>query len=208
MSKFDFSSSLLIYFTILNVLINCSVINQNQFSESSNSIDSAGTSNSSAGLSNYPSDSSNRGSPEPPDQASNSNVKQNKVIVILADGIRYDYLNDLTEFEGFKRLATGGVKSLVTPIFPSNSYPNWYSILTGLYAENHGFVNNFMYDEKHNETFMMLPPNSHHDFWWTNDNKTEPIWITAEKNGIRTAVFWWDGCKIRIDNVVPTKCGD
>ena len=66
-----------------------------------------------------------------------------------------------------------------------------------------------MYDDIHNETFLMVPPNSHHDFWWTNGTKkTEPIWITAEKNGIRTAVFWWDGCNIRIDNTSPTKCGN
>ena len=65
-----------------------------------------------------------------------------------------------------------------------------------------------MYSEKHNETFMMVPPNSHHDFWWTNENKTEPIWITAEKNGIRTAVFFWDGCQVVIDNTSPTKCED
>ena len=129
MSELRCSSLLLICLTILNVLmVNCSVIGQNQFSESSNSIDSASpTNNSSAG--SHPRDL------KPPDlHGSGSKVKQNKVIVILADGIRYDYLNDLTEFEGFKRLATNGVKSLVTPIFPSNSYPNWYSILTGLYA--------------------------------------------------------------------------
>lgn len=127
--RFDFSS-LLIYFSILNALINGSVIT---LSESSNSIDSTGSTNSSVnsfGLSNYSSDSRPPDSVEPADQPkSHSKVKQNKVIVILADGIRYDYLNDLAEFEGFRRLATNGVKSLVTPIFPSNSYPNWLRLV-------------------------------------------------------------------------------
>ena len=121
-------------------------------------------------------------------------LKQNKVIVILADGIRYDYLNDLTNLKGFQKLASNGVKAKVQPIFPSNSYPNWYTILTGLYAEHHGMVNNFMYDKKYNETFLMtISSGSHHSFWWTNDgdNKTEPVWITAEKNGITTSVFNW-----------------
>lgn len=124
-------SSLLIYLAILNALTSGSVIT---LSESSNSIDSVGLSaNSSAnsfGLSRPPD------SAEPPDPTKNRS-KANKVILILADGIRYDYLNDLTEFQGFRRMANNGVKSLVTPIFPSNSYPNWYTILTGLYAGNY-----------------------------------------------------------------------
>lgn len=96
---------LLIYF--LNCyLINCSVLNS---SSSTNQINLTNSKN-------------------------NSKSKSNKVILILADGVRYDYLNDLTNLKGFQRLASNGVKSFVSPVFPSNSYPNWFSILTGLYA--------------------------------------------------------------------------
>lgn len=57
--------------------------------------------------------------------------KRPKTILILADGIRYDYLND-SSLTGFPRIAQNGVRAqYVQPIFPANSYPNWYSIVTG-----------------------------------------------------------------------------
>ena len=58
-------------------------------------------------------------------------TKRTKTIVILADGVRYDYLND-SSLTGFARLAQNGVRAkYVQPIFPANSYPNWYTIVTG-----------------------------------------------------------------------------
>lgn len=57
--------------------------------------------------------------------------KGNKVILILADGVRFDYVND-PNLKGFHRMANKGVRAeYVTPIFPANSYPNWYTIVTG-----------------------------------------------------------------------------
>ena len=54
-----------------------------------------------------------------------------KLILILADGIRHDYVND-PNLKGFKKIASKGVKAeYVKPIFPANSYPNWYTIITG-----------------------------------------------------------------------------
>jgi ectonucleotide pyrophosphatase/phosphodiesterase family protein 6 len=65
-------------------------------------------------------------------------------------------------------------------------------------------VQNFMYDPEHKETFMMFPhPNASHVHWW---NQTEPLWVTAEKQGVRTAVYWWDGCQVPIRNTTPTYC--
>jgi len=57
--------------------------------------------------------------------------KEKKVILILVDGVRYDYVRD-PSLKGFQRMARKGVKAeYVQPIFPSNSYPNWYTIVTG-----------------------------------------------------------------------------
>lgn len=57
-----------------------------------------------------------------------------------------------------------------------------------MYSESHGMVQNFMYDSERNETFFMNPhPNASHPHWW---NEAEPLWVTAEKQGIRTAVYW------------------
>ena len=58
---------------------------------------------------------------------------EKKVILILVDGVRYDYVKDPT-LKGFARMAKKGVRAeYVQPIFPSNSYPNWYTIVTGMY---------------------------------------------------------------------------
>lgn len=51
---------------------------------------------------------------------------------------------------------------------------------------------------------MMFPhPNASHVHWW---NQSEPLWVTAEKQGVRTAVYWWDGCQVPIRNTTPTYC--
>lgn len=126
------------------------------------------------------------------------------VVLILVDGVRWDYLSE-PDLPGFGELTKTGVKAeYVVPIMPANSYPNWYSIVTGLYGEKHGFVQNYMYDEKYDDYFQMAPhPNASHEHWW---NHAEPVWITAEKNGLRTGMYWWDGCQVEIRGKRPTVC--
>lgn len=126
------------------------------------------------------------------------------LLIILLDGIRWDYVDDKS-LKGFPKLARNGVKAeFVKPIFPSNSYPNWYSITTGLYAENHGIVDNFMYDEKHDDYFLMAPDRGvFKEHWW---NDAEPLWITAEKNSIKTFMYNWVGCEIPIRGIKASYC--
>ncbi|RWS19538.1 ectonucleotide pyrophosphatase/phosphodiesterase family member 6-like protein [Leptotrombidium deliense] len=58
---------------------------------------------------------------------------KNKLILILADGVRYDYVAD-PNLKGFNQLAKHGVRAeYVQPIFPANSYPNWYTIVTAIF---------------------------------------------------------------------------
>ena len=65
-------------------------------------------------------------------------------------------------------------------------------------------VQNFMYDPKEKDTFLMFPhANASHIHWW---NQSEPLWVTAEKQGIKTAVYWWDGCQVPIRGFTPTYC--
>ncbi|XP_023240187.1 ectonucleotide pyrophosphatase/phosphodiesterase family member 6-like [Centruroides sculpturatus] len=130
---------------------------------------------------------------------------RHKVLLVLVDGCRWDYPDTDSTLTGFKKLAEKGVRAeYVTPIFPSNSYPNWYTIVTGLYAESHGFVQNMMYDPIHKDFFLMGPNKTASVLhWW---NHAEPIWITAEKNNLRTSLYWWDGCQVEIKGKKPTFC--
>ncbi|XP_015909701.2 glycerophosphocholine cholinephosphodiesterase ENPP6-like [Parasteatoda tepidariorum] len=127
-----------------------------------------------------------------------------KLIVVLVDGVRWDLIDD-PKLKGFKRITETGVRApYVTPIFPSISYPNWYTIATGLYPENHGFVDNYLYDND-TDTYYLgnSDPNSTDPIWW---NGAEPIWITAEKNQLTSAMYWWGGCEARIRGYHPAIC--
>lgn len=119
-----------------------------------------------------------------------------KLVILLVDGVRPDYLTRDPALKGFPRMAKQGVHAKeVNPIHPSNSYPNYYSIVTGLYAESHGFVDNYMRDKTTGELFLMAGhPNASNPHWWTG---AEPLWVTAEKHRVKTAVFGWDGCQVR-----------
>lgn len=67
-------------------------------------------------------------------------------------------------------------------------------------------VQNFMYDPKEKDMFLMFPHgNASHEHWW---NEAEPIWITAEKQGLKTAMYWWDGCQVLINDTEPTFCNE
>ncbi|XP_023229034.1 ectonucleotide pyrophosphatase/phosphodiesterase family member 6-like [Centruroides sculpturatus] len=135
------------------------------------------------------------------------NVESDKdqcLLIILLDGIRWDYVNE-ENLKGFTRLSRNGVKAeYVRPVFPSNSYPNWYSIATGLYAESHGIVDNFIFDEKYNDYFLMAPDKGvFKEHWW---NDAEPLWITAEKNSIKTYMYNWVGCEVPIQGLTASYC--
>ncbi|XP_054157985.1 glycerophosphocholine cholinephosphodiesterase ENPP6-like [Oppia nitens] len=132
-----------------------------------------------------------------------SNKNPQKLLIILVDGFRWDYATRASK--GFSTIARNGVKApYVTPIYPANSYPNWASIVTGRYAEHHGFLDNYVYDSAEKDFFLMgTNANSSHIHWW---NQSLPIWTTAEKNNVSTAMYLWDGCQVPIDGITPNYC--
>ncbi|XP_061166397.1 glycerophosphocholine cholinephosphodiesterase ENPP6-like [Saccostrea echinata] len=127
-----------------------------------------------------------------------------KLIVILMDGLRWDYFDNV-DMPGFAEMARDGVKAeYIVPDYPSISYPNFYSIMTGLHCESHGMVGNFMYDTIHDKNFLIgLNPDQSLPFWW---NDAEPLWVTAEKQGRKSFMFYWPGCDATIRGVRPTYC--
>ncbi|GBN28235.1 Ectonucleotide pyrophosphatase/phosphodiesterase family member 6 [Araneus ventricosus] len=73
-----------------------------------------------------------------------------------------------------------------------------------LYPESHGFVQNMMYDSHFGDFFLMGPNDTASvPHWW---DSAEPLWVTAEKKGLRSALYWWDGCQVEIRGVRPTFC--
>jgi predicted AlkP superfamily pyrophosphatase or phosphodiesterase len=109
------------------------------------------------------------------------------LILLSIDGFRWDYLQQ-HDAPTLKALAAGGVHATrLTPSFPSKTFPNHYTLVTGLYPQNHGIVANWFYDPADNAKFDMSKIDTR---WWQGG---EPVWITAEKQGVRSACFFWPG---------------
>ena len=102
---------------------------------------------------------------------------QPTIILISLDGFRSDYLEKY-ESPSLKFLAQDGVRAQwMIPSFPSKTFPNHYTIVTGLYPQNHGIVENNVFDRSFNATFTMSKREEvQNGRWWLG----EPIWITAE----------------------------
>ena len=125
------------------------------------------------------------------------------VLLISLDGFRWDYC-DLypAETPNLRRLKAEGASARgLIPVFPSNTFPNHYSIATGLRPSHHGIVNNRFFDSSTGRYFSYNQPASIHDgSWWGG----EPIWITAVRQGRASACYFWPGSEAEIGGLRPT----
>ncbi len=123
------------------------------------------------------------------------------LILISIDGFRWDYLQRY-EAPTLRQLAAAGahIRSL-TPSYPSKTFPNHYTLVTGLRPARHGIVGNWFYDPATGESFGMRKPESNTDpRWWGG----EPVWITAEKQGVRSGCYFWPGSEVAHEGVRPS----
>jgi predicted AlkP superfamily pyrophosphatase or phosphodiesterase len=98
-------------------------------------------------------------------------------------------------------LARTGVRSEgLIPAFPSKTFPNHYTIVTGLYPAHHGIVSNNMLDPAISERFSMNAPTARDGRWWGG----EPLWVTTEKQGQIAASMFWPGSDVEIAGVRPS----
>ncbi|KAM5193228.1 glycerophosphocholine cholinephosphodiesterase ENPP6 isoform 3-T3 [Mantella aurantiaca] len=134
-------------------------------------------------------------------------MARHKLLVFLIDGLRFDYINDkeLDLLPGFRKIVESGVKvDYMTPDFPSLSYPNYYSLMTGRHCEVHHMTGNYMWDQKTNLSFdigankdSLLP------IWWDG---SEPLWVTMEKAKRKVNMYYWPGCEVEILGIRPKYC--
>lgn len=115
------------------------------------------------------------------------------VILISIDGCRWDYLSTFNP-PTLSQLAAEGVRAeKMLSCFPSSTFPNHYTIATGLRPEHHGIVANGFYDPTFKTAFTKSQ-GSQENRWWGG----EPIWVTARKQGRRTACEFWPGSETPI----------
>lgn len=123
------------------------------------------------------------------------------VLLVGIDALGWDFLAK-TKTPNLDRLAAGGVTTeRLVPVFPSKTFPNFYSIATGLYPAHHGIVANNMYDPDLDAWFQLSDRSAVGDGrWWEG----EPIWVTVEKAGLKAAAYFWPGTEARIQEIRPT----
>ncbi|KAJ2971173.1 hypothetical protein NUW58_g9491 [Xylaria curta] len=122
-------------------------------------------------------------------------------LIISLDGFRADFLTrGLTP--RLNAFIKEGVSPLyMTPSFPSVTFPNHYTLATGLYPESHGVVGNTFWDPALQAEFYYTDPKRSLDpKWWGG----EPFWVTAELQGVRAAVHMWPGSEAHIHNMDPS----
>jgi predicted AlkP superfamily pyrophosphatase or phosphodiesterase len=122
------------------------------------------------------------------------------VILVSFDGWRWDY-SDRHAVPHLDALAARGVRATkLIPSFPVLTFPNHYTIVTGLYPEHHGIVANNMRDRSLPDRFTMSSNAVADGRWWGG----EPIWATAVRQGRRAATMFWPGSEAAIGGVRPT----
>jgi predicted AlkP superfamily pyrophosphatase or phosphodiesterase len=123
------------------------------------------------------------------------------VVLVSMDAFRWDY-PQLYRTPNLDKMATEGVsaKSLI-PCFPSKTFPNHYSMATGLYPDHHGIVNNSFYAPEFNESFSLSNQKAKYDPKFYGG---EPVWNTAERQGVKAASFFWVGSEIPINGRRPS----
>jgi predicted AlkP superfamily pyrophosphatase or phosphodiesterase len=126
---------------------------------------------------------------------------RNPLILISFDGFRWDY-PDRGVSPNLTSLAERGVRAeRLIPSFPSKTFPNHYTLVTGLVPDHHGIVANTMWDPEFEALFSMsLREEVQNARWWGG----EPVWVTTEKLGLATAPMFWPGSEAPIMGVRPS----
>lgn len=125
------------------------------------------------------------------------------VILVSFDGFRFDYI-DRGITPNLSALAMHGVRAAaMRPGYPSKTMPNHYAIVTGFRPEHNGIVGNAMRDpDIPDKTYRMGSNSDEADTrWWS---EAEPVWVTAEKQGVRTAPLFWPGSDQVVRGVRPS----
>jgi predicted AlkP superfamily pyrophosphatase or phosphodiesterase len=138
--------------------------------------------------------------PNPP----NALTQRSKPYVVLVslDGFRYDYV----ERYGAKNLLAMALRGVsapkgMIPSYPSLTFPNHWTLVTGLYPEHHGIVANNFYDPARKQKFSYTDPKTSGDGSWYGGT---PLWVLAEEQGMRSACFFWPGSEAEVQHKRPS----
>ncbi|CAN5527146.1 ectonucleotide pyrophosphatase/phosphodiesterase [soil metagenome] len=135
--------------------------------------------------------------------AAPSPPKSALTILVSMDGFRADYL-DRDETPALNALVVDGARGGMRPSFPSLTYPNHYTLVTGKRPDHNGVVDNTMEDAAMpGVTFKMSNHQAVGDGrWW---DQATPIWVSAERQGVHAGTLFWPGSESEIGGVRPSR---
>lgn len=123
------------------------------------------------------------------------------LIVVSFDGFRWDYAGRY-DASNFHEMSQNGVHAeRMIPVFPTKTFPNHYTMATGLYPDHHGIISNSFYAKdlgglyRGGDPEMVNSPDAY---------EGEPIWATAEKEGVKAATYFWVGSEAPFQGRHPT----
>ena len=127
--------------------------------------------------------------------------KKPYVILISADGFRADLALRYHATNLLALSQQGVAANYMLPSYPSVTFPNHYSIITGLYPSHHGLVDNSFYDQPRNMTYSMGNKKQVAESYWYGGT---PLWVLAEKQKMLAASFYWVASETAIQDTKPT----
>jgi predicted AlkP superfamily pyrophosphatase or phosphodiesterase len=130
-----------------------------------------------------------------------ANQGSRHLVLISIDGFGWDYL-DKYDTPALDRIARSGARAeSLRPVFPTLTFPNHYSIATGLNPAEHGIVHNHFPNDERDAWYHLWDRSSVEDGSWY---RGEPIWVVAEKHGLVSAAFYFVGTEAPIDGLQPS----
>lgn len=120
------------------------------------------------------------------------------LLLISIDGLRPDKFETLENLAKFSKC--GARVKKMRSVFPSITFPNHYTQVTGLYPQHHGIIDNSMYDRDWGKFFYISSPDAKLPGWWKGD----PLWNTVRRNGKNSFTYFWPGSDVNITGSYPT----
>jgi predicted AlkP superfamily pyrophosphatase or phosphodiesterase len=138
--------------------------------------------------------------PNPPNTAEQQ--AKHYVVLVSLDGFRYDYPTKYGA-KNLQVMAARGASAPdgMIPSYPSVTFPNHYTLVTGLYPDHHGIVANTFYDPVRKESYSYTNPKTTGDGSWYGGT---PLWVLAEQQGMRSACFFWPASDAEIQGKRPS----
>ena len=123
------------------------------------------------------------------------------VVMVSFDGFRYDYINKYPVKHIKKFIKKGAAAEVMYPSYPSKTFPNHYTLVTGLYPDHHGLIDNTFYDQGRDTFYSIRQRDKVEDSYYYGGL---PIWQLVQQNGMKAASYFWVGSEAKIAGEYPS----